>query len=155
MTFGEFNFTADCLTSTDGTVRFLATTSLCLCQKTLEHFAKLQQVQHAQCCHLEPPQFLRSDPAPSKTDFLYFYMHSGRCRLWRNFLVYVAARYHNAFHPRATVYAKKQFAVISNFEIVKIFGTRLFQKGFEFDTPRAVLAPKGRTQHVLPVDTCV
>ena len=62
--FGESNFTAASPISTNGTVRFLATTSLCLDENTLEHFTKLQQVQHAQCGHLEPPQFLRSDPAP-------------------------------------------------------------------------------------------
>ena len=50
--------------STDGTIRILVTTSLCLCEKTLEHFTKLQQFQHAKCSDQEAPEFSRSCPAP-------------------------------------------------------------------------------------------
>ena len=50
--FDECTFTTDSPISTDGTASFLETTSLCLCEKTLEHFTKLQQVKHAQCGHL-------------------------------------------------------------------------------------------------------
>ena len=111
--FGECNFTADSPIGTNGTVRFLATTSLCLCEKTLEHFTKLQQVQLAQCGHLEPSQLLTSDRAPSKTDFRYFHLHSGHCgeiSMSMSRLV--------AFHPHDSL---RKEAFCRNFKLSKLW----------------------------------
>ena len=126
MIFGECNFTAYSPVLTDGTLRFLTTTSLCLCENTLEHFTKLQRVHHAQCGHLEPPQFLRSDPATSKKDFTYFYMHSRHC----GEISLSMSRLDTTTHfIRATVYAKKRFAVISNFENCENLRNEAVSKG--------------------------